>query len=185
MTGLTGIRALSRQEGVLAGAFSPAKAQEHARRNHRQVRQLRKSRHAGVRRPLIPIARSIHRLFRGAMPVVRLDESNGDSRLDPLGSTLSYKPPRAVPGRESAACHGVFDSDGLLAFGQRSGFDLPSGIAGMPAMESARRRLVLQPRRPSAGGSFTRVPSLGVRWAGLSREGPPLSGETLQQRSIP
>jgi hypothetical protein len=38
---------------VPAGALSLAETQEHARCDHRQVRQLRKLRHAGVRRPII------------------------------------------------------------------------------------------------------------------------------------
>lgn len=100
-----------RQEGVPAGALPLAEPQQHARCNHRQVGQLRKLCQAGVRRSFIPVARRVRRLLCGRVAVVRLDESDRNARLHPLGTSLGYKPSGAVLRCESTTGHRILNSD--------------------------------------------------------------------------
>lgn len=150
LIGIPQSQPLRRMEGVPTGALPLADTQEHARRDHRQVCQLSRCCHAGMRRPIIRPARLIHRLLCGTVPMVRLDESDGGSGLDPFCPSLRYKPLGAIRRSESTPGHRVLDSD---VFAHSSRVMPRWGLRVCPQRKAARHR---------AGESLTRVPSLGA-----------------------
>jgi len=99
------------------------------------VGQFRELCHASVRRPLVSVAGHIRRLLRGAMPMIRGDESDGDAGLDPDRPSLRDEALGAVLGGEPAAGNRVLDPDAL----EHSSGVCPGGIAGMPAREPKAR----------------------------------------------
>ena len=138
---------LGRQESVSARTLASANSQGNTGHDHWQVRQLRDLCHAGVRRPVIRPARVVHGHLRGTMPVVRLDESDGNSGLHPLRSSLRHKTLGAILRRESTPGHWVFDSD-IFAHGSRV----------MPSWDCGYTRKVQQVLRESFGGCAWRSP---------------------------
>src|ERR1035437_2545551 len=145
---------LNRQERVSAGALPAPDSQGHGGRDHGQVRQLRKLRQAGVRRPIIRPARLVHRLLCGAVPVVRLKKPDRDSGLRPLRSSLRHKTLGAILRGESTLGHRVFDSD-VFAHSSRV---MPRWDCGYACKELQKR-----------GGNLWKVrllvPSLGRGWS--------------------
>ena len=128
---------LGRQERVPAGAFAAPESHCHAGRDHGQVCQLSELRHAGVRCPLIPIARRLRRGLRRSVPVVRLDKPDRDTGFDTLRSALRHKTLGAVARRESRPGNRVFDPN-VFAHGSGVG---PGGSAGMPARRGWKRSI--------------------------------------------
>ena len=138
---------LRRQERVSGSALPSADAHEYSGPDHGQVCQLSDLRHSGVRRPIIQPACVVHGLLRRSIPVVRLDESDGNSGLYPLRSSLRHKTLGAIPRRESAPGYWVFDSD-IFAHGSRV----------MPRWDCGYTRKELQVLRESFGGCALRSP---------------------------
>ena len=102
---------LYRLEDVPACALPLPVPQQSARRNHGQVRQLVQRRDACVGGACVAGAGCVHGLLRRAMPVVGLDKPDGDSRLDPLRSSLCNKTLGAIARSESAVRHWILDPD--------------------------------------------------------------------------
>ena len=100
------------------GTLASPKSQRDAGCDHRQVCQLRESRHACVSRPIIRPARRVHGVLCRVMPMVRLNKTDRDSGLHPLRTSLRHKPVGAVLRRESTTGNRVFDSD-VFAHGSR------------------------------------------------------------------
>ncbi len=91
LIGMSQSQPSNRPEDVAAGTLPLAETQKHARRDHRQVRQFSRCRHAGMRRPIVRSARLIHRALCGTVPMVRLNKPDRNSGLDPFRPSLRYK----------------------------------------------------------------------------------------------
>lgn len=83
----------------------------------------------------LPKARAVHRGLRGAMPVIRGDEPDGDAGLDPDRPSLRDEAFGPVLVREPAIGNRILDPDAL----EHSSGVCPVGIAGMPAREPEAR----------------------------------------------
>jgi len=135
------------QERVPAGTLPSADSHEYSGPDHGQVRQLSDLRHSCVCRAIIRPARVVHGLLRRDIPVIRLDESDGNPGLHPLRAPLGYKAFGAILGCEGTSGHRVFDSD-IFAHGSRV----------TPRWDCGYARKELQSWRGSFGGCALRSP---------------------------
>ena len=104
---------LRRQEGVPAGALPLAQAEQNARRDHRCVRQRRRTRNAGMGGALVPVRLHFHVLPRGLVAVVSwvANEADRDTELSPLGQSMLHESLGAIPGGEAGTRKGIVNSD--------------------------------------------------------------------------
>lgn len=114
-----------------ARTLASTEAKDSSGSDHRQVGQFRKRCHSRPGRPVIPEPRGVRRLLRRRVAVIGLDESDGNTWLDPFRSSLRNKASGAVCRSEPAFGNRVLDPN---VFAHSSGVGL-GGIAGMPARE--------------------------------------------------
>ena len=135
---------------MAARALAPANPQQHMRRDHRQVRQLRELCHTGASCALVPIARRVDLDARGRFAMVSgiAQESDRDTELDPHRQAARDKTLRAVLRSEARTSKRIFDSN-AFAHGYRSAGDR---VAGMPARELRMRGGAVDSRGPRASG---------------------------------